>query len=37
MSSDESEAALPWRSSKVTDFFQNLDALGSEVKTSQAK
>ena len=46
MSSEESDAAaddtiivkpLPWRSSKVTDFFQNLDALGSEAKTSQAK
>ena len=46
MSSEESDGAdddsivvkpLPWRSSKVTDFFQNLDTLGSEGKTSQAK
>ena len=46
MSSEESDRAdddtivvkpLPWRSSKVTDFFQNLDTLGSEGKTSQAK
>ena len=46
MSSEESETAdddtiivkpLPWRSSKVTDFFQNLDDLGSEGKISQAK
>ena len=47
MSSEESDAAddddtiivkpLPWRSSKVADFFQNLDALGSDGKTSQAK
>ena len=28
---------LPWRSEKVTDFFQKLDSLGSEEKTSQAK
>ena len=41
MSSEESDDAddstiivkpLPWRSEKVTDFFQKLDSLGSEEK-----
>lgn len=28
---------LPWRNSKVTQFFQSLDEKGTESKTTQAK
>ena len=45
MSSEESDAddetiiikPLPWRAPKVTEFFQNIDTVGAEGKTTQAK